>query len=99
MGVNYLNADPSVSLEHIRFERTEEKSRNSLLLNTIVRVDAQNYKNYFTPSFSLGLSIRLNVGEKQHAFSTTCEPFFFFATEPQVHTQTLHNDFLVFRYI
>jgi hypothetical protein len=99
MGVNYLNADLSVSLERIRFAHAEEESRNSLLLNTTVRVDAQNSKNYFTPSFSLGLSFRLNVGEKQHAFSTSWEPFFFFTTDAQGHTQTSHNDFLVFSYI
>jgi hypothetical protein len=99
MGVNYMKADPSISSEHFRFAHAEEENRNSLLLNTTVRVDAQNYKNYFTPSFSLGVAIRLSVGEIQHAFKATWEPFFFFTTDAQGHTQTLHNDFLVFSYI
>ncbi len=59
---------------------------------------AQNYKNYFTPSVGLGITIGLQNGPNWNRFGLHWEPLFFFATPAQGHTQTYRNDLLVLGY-
>jgi hypothetical protein len=59
-----------------------------------VSVNIQNYKNYFTPSFSLGASVILSNGFFKRDIGLFWEPNFFFAKNAQGNLQTFRNDFL-----
>jgi hypothetical protein len=53
----------------------------------------QNYKNYFVPSFSLGLSLNINGASNKLYTSLVWEPNFFFQSN-NGKLQTYRNDFL-----
>ncbi len=57
-------------------------------------VNAQNYKNYFVPSFSLGASLVLSHNNFKRDIGLFWEPNFFFAKNAQGNLQTYRNDFL-----
>jgi len=94
---SYMDADPTISTA-VRHDG--DGISNGDQLNLFVNVNAQNYKNYFTPSFALGTSIISNLGgDNRHTFSATWEPMFFFSSDAQGRKQTLRNDFLVLSYM
>jgi hypothetical protein len=57
-------------------------------------VDAQNYKNYFVPAFSLGGGLIISHDEFKRDIALLWEPNFFFAKNAQGNLQTFRNDFL-----
>lgn len=64
-------------------------------LASVVQLNMGNYKNYFAPSFSLGISLNFNLQDAVRSFSFLWEPVFLFGTNAQGHAQTYRNDFLV----
>lgn len=92
----FMDADPSISMAN-NHEGEEQTFGNQLSL--FANVNAQNYKNYFTPSFALGAAVSLNPGANKHTFTATWEPMFFFSSDAQGHKETLRNDFFVLSYM
>jgi hypothetical protein len=90
-----MDADPSISMAD------NHQGEGQILgdqLELFANVNAQNYKNYFTPSFALGAAVSHNLGDNKHTFTATWEPMFFFSSDAQGRKQTLRNDFLVLSY-
>lgn len=94
-GKLYLVADPSISAPldggHV--------SPVNDYLSPVILANAQNYKNLFAPSISLGALLHINHGRIVHEFGFYWEPVFLFATNTQGHLQTFRNDFLVATYV
>ena len=90
-GREYLNADPTISSKAF-------SAGHGTQLELRYHVSIQNYKNYFTPSFSLGATITSNNRGTKNAFSADWEPVFLFAHDAQGRLQTYRNDFLVLGY-
>jgi hypothetical protein len=90
-GRNYLGSDPTISAVTALMH-----NGNRLVLNGFVA--AQNYKNYFAPSFSLGASVQISHGFNTNLFGVYWEPMFLFAPNAQGRLQTYRNDFLVARF-
>ncbi len=62
-------------------------------------VNAQNYKNYFVPSFSAGAALVIsNHNNFKRDIGLFWEPNFFFAKTAQGNLQTFRNDFLTFTF-
>jgi hypothetical protein len=61
-------------------------------------LNAQNYKNYFVPSASLGATIHFERGSNIHKISAYWEPGFYFRSNAQGGPDTYRNDFVVLRY-
>lgn len=91
-GRAYLKADPTISARH--FFSPDRQGELSLRYH----VAMQNYKNYFTPSFSLGATISIIHKDNRNAFSLDWEPIFLFAHDADGRLQTYRNDFLVLGY-
>jgi hypothetical protein len=64
-------------------------------LYTIIQVNAGNYKNYFAPSFSLGLGLSFQREESTRKLMFMWQPLFLFGTNAQGHLQTYRNEFVV----
>ena len=88
----YLKADPTIST------RTFPSPGLQGELSLRYHVSIQNYKNYFTPSFSLGTTIAIINKGTRNAFSADWEPVFLFARDADGRLQTYRNDFLVLGY-
>jgi hypothetical protein len=98
-GVSHMDADPSISEANNHVGEGEGQTLGDQL-EFFVNVNAQNFRNYFTPSFALGTSIVLNsLGENRHTFTASWEPMFFFSSNAQGHQQTLRNDLLTVSYM
>lgn len=63
-------------------------------LNFRFSVDAQNYKNYFVPSFSLGSGVILSTSHFKRDIMLSWDPNFFFARNNLGRLQTFRNDFV-----
>lgn len=65
-----------------------------------ITVNVQNYKNYFVPSFSLGMRLTLTNRERTFKWEPGVfwEPHFVFAKDNQNKLHTYRNDFLTFTY-
>ena len=98
-GILHMNADTSITKVHIEPISLGRVSGNTLELDAGIHVNAQNYKNYFIPSLSLGITVAVKLGENQHTLRAAWEPMFSFSTDAQGHAQTNHNDFLTFTYL
>jgi hypothetical protein len=59
-----------------------------------ISVNAQNYKNYFVPSVSLGASLVLSKNDFKRDIGLFWEPNFFFAKNTQGNLQVYRNDLL-----
>jgi hypothetical protein len=94
----YLNADSSITKMQRIPGNLAKAGGSTLELDAGALVNAQNYRNYFTPSFSLSMSVAVTVAGNQHRLNVAWEPMFFFSTDAQGHAQTSHNDFLTFSY-
>lgn len=64
-------------------------------LYTIIQVNMGNYKNYFAPSFSLGVGLSFKRGESTRRFMFMWQPLFLFGTNAQGHMQTYRNEFVI----
>jgi hypothetical protein len=96
-GFHYLKKDRSI---------TADKPEGSTPIGTgdflegNITVNVQNYKNYFVPSFSLGLRLVLTNRERTFKWEPGLfwEPHFVFAKDNQNKLHTYRNDFLTFTY-
>jgi hypothetical protein len=59
---------------------------------------AQNYKNYFVPSFNLGMKVILSSGSFKRQIGLSWEPNFLFAKDAFGNLKTFRNDFLTLTY-
>lgn len=64
-------------------------------LYTIIQVNMGNYKNYFAPSFSLGVGLSFKREESTRRFMFIWQPLFLFGTNAQGHMQTYRNEFVI----
>jgi hypothetical protein len=96
-GSHYLKKDKAISGDKPR-GRTQIGSGN--YLGIMITVNAQNYKNYFVPSFSLGAVLTLTNRERTFKWEPGLfwEPHFLFARDAQGKLRTYRNDFLTFTY-
>ncbi len=69
-------------------------------LNGYITVNIQNYKNYFVPSFSLGLRFTLTNRDRTFKWQPGLmwEPHFIFANDNLGKLRTYRNDFLTLTY-
>lgn len=88
----HLKADPTIS------RRANPKGLTRAELSFQYKVTIQNYKNYFTPSFDLGMAFSILDRGRRNTFSLDWEPVFLFAHDAQGRLQTYRNDLLVFGY-
>jgi hypothetical protein len=95
----YMNADPSITKVQPEPLSLGKISGNTLEIDAGAHVTAQNYKNYFIPSFALQMRVAVKIGSNQHSLRASWEPLFSFPSDAQGHTQTIHNDFLTFSYM
>lgn len=91
-GRDYLKADPTIST------RNYFSPGHTGQLSLRYHVNLQNYKSYFTPSFSLGTTITIINKGNRNVFSADWEPVFLFARDADGRLQTYRNDFLVLGY-
>jgi len=96
-GYHYLKKDSSISADHPK-GFTEAGSGD--FMEGMVRVNVQNYKNYFVPSFSLGIELTLTNRDRNFKWvpGLFWEPHFLFAKDAQGKLQTYRNDFLTLTY-
>lgn len=64
-------------------------------INSIVQVNVGNFKNYFAPSFSLGIALGFQREESTRRFMVMWQPLFLFGTNAQGHLQTYRNEFVI----
>lgn len=64
-------------------------------LYSIIQVNMGNYKNYFAPSFSLGVGFSFKREESTRRLMFMWQPLFLFGTNAQGHLQTYRNEFVV----
>jgi hypothetical protein len=69
-------------------------------INGMVTVNVQNYKNYFVPSFGLGLRLTLTNRDRTFKWEPGLfwEPHFLFAKDSVDKMRTYRNDFLTLTY-
>lgn len=67
-------------------------------LNSLAFCNLGNYKNYFVPSFGLGVGVHFNSPGVKRAIGIVWEPDFVFSKNTQGRLQTHRNDFLVLSY-
>ena len=91
-GRDYLKADPTISTKN--YFSPGHTGQLSLRYHLAM----QNYKSYFTPSFSLGTTITVMNKGNRNAFSADWEPVFLFVRDAEGRLQTYRNDFLVLGY-
>jgi hypothetical protein len=96
-GNHYLQGEPSIVSGAPR-GFVPGSHGDFLVLNFMV--NAQNYKNYFVPSFSLGAKLSLTNRDRTFKWEPGLfwEPHFIFAKDAQNKLQTYRNDFLTFTY-
>jgi len=94
---NYLLKDKSISADRPQGFTPGETGD---FLEGLATVNVQNYKNYFVPSFSVG--VRLTLTNRDRTFKWEpglfWEPHFLFAKGNQGNLHTYRNDFLTFTY-
>ncbi|MEO6218801.1 MAG: hypothetical protein ABIO81_00130 [Ginsengibacter sp.] len=96
-GSHYLKKDRSI---------TADKPKGFTAIGTgdflvgNITVNVQNYKNYFVPSFSLGLKFTLTNRERTFKWEPGLfwEPHFLFSKDNQNKLHTYRNDFLSLTY-
>lgn len=92
-GKAYLKNDPSVSA------RAPKGYLNAGdYVNLRFSVDLQNYKNYFSPSFSLGVGLILSNSHFKRDLMLSWNPYFFFGKTDQNKLKTFRNDFLTLNF-
>jgi hypothetical protein len=64
-------------------------------ISSVIQLNVGNYKNYFAPSFGLGIGLHFNGEYGSRSFTAVWQPVFLFATNAQGHAQTYRNEFLV----
>ncbi len=96
-GSHYLKKDPTI---------TADKPAGFTPVSAVdflagfITVNVQNYKNYFVPSFSLGLRLTLTNRDRTFKWEPGLlwEPHYIFARDNQNILRTYRNDFLTLMY-
>jgi hypothetical protein len=92
---HYLQKDNTISAERPRGHAVPGN-----FLSAYITINAQNYKNLFVPSFSLG--VRATLTNKDRFFKwqpgLLWEPHFFFSRDAQGIIKTYRNDFITLIY-
>ncbi len=96
-GSHYMKKDRSITADRKR-GFTSNSMTDFLVLN--FTVNAQNYKNYFVPGFSLGA--KATIANRDRTFKWVpglfWEPHFIFAKDARDQLRTYRNDFLTLVY-
>jgi hypothetical protein len=96
-GFHYIKKDPGI---------TADKPKGFTLngtgdfLSGNLSVNVQNYKNYFVPSFSVGIKVTFTNRDRTFKWEPglSWEPHFLFARNDQNNLHTYRNDFLMLTY-
>jgi hypothetical protein len=96
-GYHYIQKDNSIYADHPK-GFTEAGSGD--FLTGLITVNLQNYKNYFVPSFSLGVRLTFTNRERTYKWvpGLFWEPHYLFARDDQGKMHTWRNDFLTLTY-
>lgn len=94
-GIFRLKEDNAITANRPRGNAAEGS-----FLSGYVTVNAQNYKQYFVPSFSVGLRATLTNRERSFKWQPGLlwEPHFLFSRDAQGKLRTYRNDFLTLTY-
>lgn len=96
-GSRYMKKDPTITAAKPRGITTIAESD---YITGYVLINMQNYKNYFVPSFSLG--VRLTLTNRERTFKwepgLLWEPHYLFAKDSSNKLRTYRNDFLSLTY-
>lgn len=94
-GTVHLQADNSITAT-----RGRGHAADGGFLSAFITVNTQNYKQYFVPSFSLGLQAVITNRERSFKWQPGLlwEPHFLFAKDAQGKLKTWRNDFLTLMY-
>ncbi len=96
-GSHYLKKDPTITADKPKgFTPTGTGD----YLAGFVTINVQNYKNYFVPSFSVGLKLTLTNRERTFKWEPGLlwEPHYLFAKDNLNKLHTYRNDFLTLTY-
>jgi hypothetical protein len=96
-GYHYLKKDSTIYADH---PKGFTNAGSGDFLSGSVTVNVQNYKNYFVPSFSLGIQATLTNRDRNFKWvpGLFWEPHFLFAKDAQGKLRTYRNDFLTLTY-
>ncbi|MFI5185385.1 MAG: hypothetical protein ACHQF0_01525 [Chitinophagales bacterium] len=96
-GWHYLEKDKSITADK---PRGMTAAGTGDMLEIMGTVNVQNYKNYFVPSFSLGIKLVFSNRERTFKWEPALfwEPHFLFSKDVQGKLKTYRNDFLTLTY-
>lgn len=96
-GSRYLKKDRSITADKAK-GFTANSTSDFVVLN--INLNAQNYKNYFVPSFSIGMKLTLTNRERTFKWEPGLfwEPHYLFAKDSLNKLRTYRNDFLTITY-
>jgi hypothetical protein len=96
-GFHYLRKDRTITADK---PKGFTPSGTGDFLTGYITMNAQNYKNYFVPSFSVGLRLTLTNRERTYKWQPCLlwEPHYLFARDNQNKLHTYRNDFLTLDY-
>lgn len=96
-GYHYIKNDKTIYADHPK-GFTDAGSGD--FISGMVFVNVQNYKNYFVPSFSLGIQLTITNRERNFKWvpGLFWEPHFLFAKDDEGKLRTYRNDFLTLTY-
>ena len=77
---------------------TKGSIHGGTVLSYRLSIDAQNYKNYFVPSFTYGLAISTGANLVRHEFEVSAENHFIFSKNSTGKLETFRNTFLSVSY-
>src|SRR5450432_1704035 len=96
-GFHYLRKDPTITGDK---PKGFTSSGTGDFLTGFITINVQNYKNYFVPSFSVGLRLTFSNRERTYKWQPCLlwEPHYLFARDNQNKLHTYRNDFLTLDY-
>jgi hypothetical protein len=96
-GFHYMIKDPAITGDK---PKGFTASGTGDFLSGFITINAENYKNFFVPSFSVGLRLTISNRERNYKWEPGLlwEPHYLFARDGQNKLRTYRNDFLTFIY-
>ncbi len=96
-GYHYLKKDKTITADK---PEGETSSGTGDYITGYITINVQNYKNYFVPSFSLGIRLTLSSRDRNYKWEPGLlwEPHYIFAKDNQNKLRTYRNDFLTLTY-
>ena len=96
-GYHYIKKDKSIFADH---PKGFTQAGSGDFIAGMVYVNAQNYKIFFVPSFSLGVELTITNRERNFKWvpGLFWEPHFLFAKDNEGKLRTYRNDFLTLTY-